>query len=133
MTTYNYNGKRYAADLDKLAIGQHQQFVVNGVVCVIYRHRLGYLTGYVLIDVALNADYEALFDVHGGVTYQGRLDEVVNVSGLSGYCIGFHADHANDWSPACREGIYRDYDYIHNELTSLARQYAAWRKQFVNV
>lgn len=128
-----YSEKRYSVDLDKLAIEQYQHFVVNGVDCVIYRHRLGYLTGYVVIDATLNANYEELFDVHGGITYQGPLDKVVNIPEVNGHCIGFHADHANDWSPSCREGIYRDYDYIHNELTSLARQYAAWKKQFVNV
>lgn len=118
--------------------------------CFIYRHpRYGHLCGYVDIPAThplFGIDYRSnIFDmiignleVHGGITFTGRLENPYNINELPDYfddlhdwLIGFDCNHAEDYAPfkPCDEGEvielkqeYRTARYVADECRKLAKQ-----------
>lgn len=118
--------------------------------CYIYRHpRYGHLCGYVDIPAdhpLFGIDYRNnIFDmiignleVHGGITFSGRLENFYNNKELPRYLdelhdwlIGFDCNHVNDYAPFRPyddsmiigfDREYRDADYVAAECKKLAKQ-----------
>jgi hypothetical protein len=103
--------------------------------CLIVRNNLGNLCGYVGISKShpmFEKDYDSI-DVtcHGGLTYASKcyhnICHVVSENEDDNiWWLGFDCAHYNDLSPHLkmfnREGIYRDFNYVENECTNLAKQ-----------
>jgi hypothetical protein len=62
---------------------------------------------------------EAIIDVHGGITFSGRL---TGVAAVSGHLFGFDTAHCDD-DPKYG-GTYKDEDYVAAECERLAAQLA---------
>lgn len=118
--------------------------------CYIYRHpRMGHLCGYVDIPAThplFGIDYRNnIFDmiignleVHGGITFTGRLENFYNNKELPDYLdelhdwlIGFDCNHAEDYAPfrPYDESMviefdreYRTMGYVVDECRKLAKQ-----------
>lgn len=118
--------------------------------CYIYRHpRMGHLCGYVDIPAdhpLFGIDYRnTIFnmvignlEVHGGITFTGRLENLYNNKELPRYLdelhdwlIGFDCNHAEDYAPLsyCKpygeldvKREYRDAGYVAAECKKLAKQ-----------
>lgn len=104
----------------------HLELTINNFSCVIIRHRMGHLCGYVLVprDHPLFA-YAPYLDsdlsIHGGITYNRETRE--------GRWLGFDCAHSGDMVPSRNppilwdtSGVYRGIPYITSELTSLTKQ-----------
>lgn len=129
--------------------------------CYIYRHpRMGHLCGYVDIPAdhpLFGIDYRNnIFDmvignleVHGGITFTGRLENFYNNKELPSYLdelhdwlIGFDCNHVNDYAPfrpyddsmlIAFDREYRDADYVANECKKLAKQLKALENKELSV
>lgn len=114
--------------------GDKKDFVYKDYKCHIIRHKtFGNLCGY--IDIPLEHKlYDVHYDdidvyVHGGLTYNG-----IGIDGIpSAYVIGFDCAHYGDLSPYLEmrfpewlrvdsNDIYRDMDYVENELKNAVDQ-----------
>jgi len=107
-------------------------------------HELGFLCGYVSIDKDSplhNKNYyyinpkgieEDINDikVHGGLTFAGKIEELNNE-----YSLGFDCAHSgdkmlNDKFPS--EGVYRDENFVLNEIKELIEQIISIEKKYTN-
>lgn len=104
--------------------------------CMILRNNTGALCGYVGIPPQ-SKKYEEFLSVHGGITfykidYQESFDSPDYNDLKSCDIYGFDCSHAGDYCPKSAEmypeiffmcdGIYRNYEYVKNEVASLAEQ-----------
>lgn len=122
--------------------------------CYIYRHpKYGHLCGYVDIPAdhpLFGIDYRSnIFDmvignleVHGGITFSGRLENHYNLDDLHDWLIGFDCNHVNDYAPfrPCDESEvielkqeYRDAGYVAAECKRLAKQIKALKNKELSV
>ena len=89
---------------------------VTGLKCLILRHELGHLCGYVQSDLT---DIDS-FDVHGGITFRGRFQYA------AGLWLGFDCAHAGDLIPElsvrANDAIYRTLEYVTRQVEKLALQ-----------
>lgn len=111
------------------------EFIHCGLRCLILRGPMGSLNGYVELPESSSACgmdlcWDGPFEVHGGVTYHGRLDQIGQKDTY--VVVGFDTAHAGDLSPALDrrgwsvgEGVYRNLEFVTNETKSLAEQVAA--------
>jgi hypothetical protein len=109
--------------------------------CVILRMpQIGHLCGYVGVPpdhTVYGEDYETVcirVDVHGGITFGGPTLAVVDPTQEEVYkyyyWYGFDCGHAWDICPGMHRylagirttDVYRDFDYVRAEVTSLAKQ-----------
>ena len=121
-------------DIDRLIEeeGDHERFEYRGLRCYIVRNPvLGFLMGYVeqLYFVDCDDAFEKL-DVHGGVTFIGRIGEThypVEQREKNVRVIGFDCGHIYDYIPKIedRDAVYRDMRYVENECKRLADQLLA--------
>lgn len=94
--------------------------IIKGYKCAIKRnHSAGHLNGYITVSpnhVLLKEDlqWSSALEVHGGITYQ------------NGNTIGFDCGHSMDYSPLSSyndsDAVYRNVEFVINELNSLAEQ-----------
>lgn len=109
--------------------------------CIVYRTEMGTLNGYV--GIALGnvlhgvTDDSAVFgkvNVHGGLTFSGQFTkEHIPVEDESIWWFGFDCAHAYDVIPALYtmrpslrniSAVYRDADFVSEQVRSLASQIA---------
>lgn len=94
----------------------------DGQECLILRHNLmNHLCGYVRADKLIDYNPSDLIEivVHGGVTFSGTLPN------YEGWWIGFDCAHHNDFIPnnsQYNSGIYRNIEYVKNEVECMAYQ-----------
>lgn len=102
--------------------GDKKQFMYKSHDCLIKRNGFGCLCGYVCIDSTnlpldcINNVYDNI-NVHGGLTFGGFID-------CKKY-LGFDCAHLGDLIPKAPyfdKGVYRDMDYVENEIKSLVDQ-----------
>ena len=88
-----------------------------------------------LVKDDAKCNIELALDVHGGVTFSNFIHKLrpfraFAVENL--WAFGFDCGHANDFSPGMptsrQEGTYRTWDYVHTEVTGLAKQLAGVTK-----
>lgn len=114
----------------------------SGYDCLIVRNRLGGLCGYVGVPPE-HGQYEKHFEeadideqVHGGLSFSKFCDpaepkengicHVGEVANEKVWWFGFDCGHCNDLRPkdhhmlGLAEVVYRDFDYVKNEVTQLA-------------
>ena len=112
---------RFLEDLSKVGFNDWYEKEINNSECIIRRTPSGWLCGYVKVSSDNNPiviDFDKLY-VHGGITFEGTLDYL----DVDGYWIGFDCAHAGDWSPMLDVyGVYRDAEYVENELLKLTVQ-----------
>lgn len=114
----------------------------TGLECLIKRNpELLHLCGYVKIDPT-NALYGKKYtgeslNVHGSVTWQGKLEADKDAA----YYIGFDCGHFNDYVPGManfhvqsglhpdRWGIYRDIEFVKAECAILAAQVISYKQK----
>ena len=109
----------------------------SGLTCAIQRNGYGTWCGYVWVDHhplrsgSLDRGEPVWLDVHGGVTWHGRM--TVPEAGLDGVAVGFDCNHAYDLAPRyaqeegfMRRGTYRTMEFAIGETRSLAQQIAAY-------
>ena len=98
--------------------------------CIISRHHLGHLCGYVITNKRLDDIIAYTLNVHGGITF----NSMVFHGGINKYAVGFdcasHGDYIHfihyvdgkynvlPWE----EYTYRDIEYVTNELQRLTEQ-----------
>ena len=96
----------------------------TNLACHIVRGPVGALCGYVGVPEGhpmFNVPYENVdVDVHGGLTYSRLRDD-----GL--WWLGFDCAHYDDIAPGMmqfglRDGTYKDFEYVKQEVTSLVAQ-----------
>lgn len=106
----------------------HLLFEAQGYTCEIRRHpNFGTLNGYIYIPLdhllAQSKTPEDELHVHGGITYWDERD--------GSFVVGFDCAHAGDFIPEwinkhpAPEGstdVYRDVEFVTNELENLAKQ-----------
>lgn len=105
--------------------------------CLLLRQETGHLCGYISIPWGhpLNPDaglpcFDLGLDVHGGITYSERRapDDPIEAEGTDRWhWFGFDCNHLNDYAPGelisrDRYKVYRDVDYVQNEVLKLATQ-----------
>lgn len=98
---------------------------INGFECEITEVTWsGHLNGYVKIPEDhpfYNEDYDNIpVTVHGGLTYADKHDD-------GSFWVGFDCAHYGDLlpkSPIRTGGVFRDKEYVLNELKSLTKQIA---------
>lgn len=98
---------------------------IEGYLLVIFiddSHYCGYVgipKDHILGELCYGADTFPSLQVHGGVTYSGKLKEELNPQGL--HCIGFDCAH---WGDKTRysDGEFRDLSYARDEVISLFKQ-----------
>lgn len=114
----------------------------TGLDCLIVRGPMGALCGYVGVPVGhpfFEQDYSELnITVHGSLTFadacQPEVDEARGVchpaeaaANDTVWWLGFDCAHHNDLSPGCTyvfdDSIYRDFDFVVEQVTSLAGQF----------
>jgi hypothetical protein len=107
-------------------------FIYSGLICKIQRAgELLHLCGYVYIPEGhplFGKGYDEIdIDVHGGLTFSERVGKY--------WLIGFDCAHMGDIVPymyfknlMINQGEYRDWDYVDNELKSMAWEVAAIEK-----
>lgn len=116
--------------LEKIKLEPNSQiFEYKGLVCEIKRHQtLGHLCGYVYVpeDHPSFGGESENYSVHGGIT-ASFLDS-------KEWVFGFDCAHAGDLAPGMimmknlgldifsNEDVYRDWEYVTNEVKSLADQ-----------
>lgn len=103
-----------------------KDFQHDGYHCLIFEMPvMRHLCGYVEIPkdhVCSGKEYDAIdFNVHGGLTFGGTLED------LDGYFLGFDCAHYGDLVPgmAYQTGVYRDEDFVTEELKKLVGQLKA--------
>lgn len=107
----------------------HDIFVAFGIIGQVLRHpKFLNLNGYIYLSSShpwYKKHYDEIdVEVHGGLTY-GELDRETNY-----WCIGFDTNHSGDLSSInflMSSGepfgsTYRDWNYVKNEVESLAYQ-----------
>lgn len=106
------------------------EFIHCGLRCTILRAPMLNLNGYVELPESSSAwgkdfCWDETFEVYGGVTYHGRLDQI-GQEGDTYMVVGFDTAHAWDLSPRYpKEGdVYRNLEYVINQTKSLAEQVA---------
>ena len=110
----------------------------TGYHCVIKRHpQMGFLLGYVrvprshpLYGKSYYARKAARLNAHGGLTFSDKLHRPTG--GLHrGWWLGFDCGHYGDLMPVSplidhslilRDGVYRDFAYVTEEVRNLATQ-----------
>ena len=123
----------------------------TGLVCLIRRNYSGVWCGYVIVppghpifarspasddDVYhddLTTGCPVWLDVHGGVTFDGRLE--CKAAGVRGHAVGFDCAHSRDVVPLYAgdyyfggaSGEYRTADFAVEQVTSLAKQIAEYQ------
>ena len=113
--------------IDKLKTEpNHDIFISFGMICEIFRHpEMGHLCGYVYTPPQhpwFEKDYDYIdVSVHGGLTH-AVLDDGM-------WRLGFDAAHYGDAVPRMvlalnfpDDGEYRDWEYVRQEVDSLAYQ-----------
>ena len=104
----------------------------KGYILFVYRHsNLGHLCGYVQIKTSGN-NYDKLpYHVHGGLTYCEPYNEIWKEAKKvfdpnGGDIIGFDCAHLGDIVPfqlhIIKEGTYKNYIFVLNELENLVDQ-----------
>jgi len=108
-----------------------ENFVYKGYDCRIRRIKDKlHLCGYVRIN---NEDMEKVntdeLIIHGGITFSKYANNVpLYEFPFSGYWIGFDCMHAGDLIPRdmdmidCSNEVYRNFEYVRNELKKLVNQ-----------
>lgn len=123
---------------------------VEGYHIVVYRSQLGNLNGYVgvkrdhpLYGLPMNNKKLACLSVHGGVTFAGKIDWDSSFKNKYWY-IGFDTAHYMDLVPSMykmnremgfppmADGVYRDMQYVSNEVNLLASQIRIIKKRNPN-
>ena len=106
------------------------EFIHCGLRCTILRGPMLNLNGYVELPESSNVwgldhTWDEPFEVHGGVTYHGRLDQIGQKDTY--VVVGFDTAHAWDLSPKRpnKGDVYRNLEYVTNQTKSLAEQVAA--------
>ena len=115
------------------------EFEHAGLPCLLKRHRsAGSWCGYVHVppyNPALRDAYDEegyaywAFDVHGGVTFDGKME----MHGSELFVIGFDLNHSHDGAPGDLrwetrlKGEYRTFEYAEAEVRSLAEQIAGYK------
>lgn len=107
----------------------------SGLTCAIQRNWFGAWCGYVWVDHhplrsgSLDRGEPVWLDVHGGVTWHGRM--TVPEASLDGVAVGFDCNHAYDLAPTIEQerwglhrGTYRTMEFAVAETRSLAGQIA---------
>lgn len=112
----------------------------TGLDCLIHRGPHGALCGYVGVPKSheyFEVDYEKVdVDVHGGLTFSDKCSpsetpehgicHTGDIANETVWWLGFDCAHSEDSTP--KSGIpfehdaYKDFDYVKNEVTSLASQ-----------
>lgn len=108
----------------------------TGYRCVMVRAPLGYWLGYVELEPGHplygEGELDGLLSVHGGITYNECRHPDWHKG--SSYTIGFDCMHAFDhapgkirsggkeWSVPNIAGVYRNYQYVRDEIRELCRQ-----------
>lgn len=102
-----------------------KDFIYKGHACRVLRMiPCGYLCGYVGITKAsplYGVDYCELYEdvsIHGGLTYSGKMSD------SDKWWFGFDCAHYGDRLPLYSDGtgVYRDMDYVKNEVENLVEQ-----------
>ena len=118
----------------------HDIFVAFGIMGQVLRHpKFLNLNGYIYLPPS-HPWYKKHYDeidaeVHGGLTY-GELDKETNY-----WCIGFDTNHSGDLfyinflmsSSELFDLTYRDWNYVKNEVKSLAYQASLVGSQDLNL
>jgi hypothetical protein len=124
----------------------------TGLPCLIVRNGMGALCGYVGVPAghpAHGKGYDDLLDieVHGGLTFAAECSQANEATSVCHvpdpgepddvWWLGFDCAHLGDQTPASelgldialfgRPSVYRDYEYVTNEVTNLAAQLKALR------
>lgn len=101
---------------------------VSGLNMMVVRSESGYLCGYVEVPKSnyLHGVKDELMNVHGGITFCGRLHEFFNVSEDS-WWFGFHAGHCTDIIPSNPVRVfwdseYRNFKYMKENCEKLGEQ-----------
>lgn len=107
--------------------GRRIRFERSGLRCFLIERNLGtgrFWCGYVEIpDGFPEVDAEMVLDVHGGITFGGKIEDVE--------CLGFDCHHAGDATLggdpefAHPGDVYRDQDFVIAECERLATQMLA--------
>ncbi len=121
----------------------------TGYPCLIVRNNGGALCGYVGVTEghpAYNKDYNSVdVEVHGGLTFSDFCHKGAEETGIchkvdnevKTYWLGFDCAHYQDVCPAYaasskklgfnsfREGTYKDFGFVTNQVRKLARQLKA--------
>ena len=142
MKTYTtYDRSKWS--IKNVAVGEPDKAVwtdeKTGYVCMIHRNSGGALCGYVAVEPGhpwFEKDYDDVpADAHGGLTFASHCQK--NATEENGIChvpepgkpdnvwwLGFDCAHRGDLCPAYewRDGTYRDFNYVKNEVENLARQ-----------
>lgn len=108
----------FEKDLEKVGMPGQKSLEVDGFNALIRRVPMGYLCGYVEVPEGLAVDTDHV-NCHGGVTFD---QSGVDGFPTAGRYIGFDCAHACDWTPWYRYGIYRDYEYVVEEIKGLVQQ-----------
>jgi hypothetical protein len=107
------------------------EFTHCGLRCTILRGPVGSLNGYVELPESssawgLDCTWDGPFEVHGGVTYHGRLDQIGQKDTY--VVVGFDTAHAWDLPPKLNwpssGGTYKNLEFVTNQTKSLAEQVA---------
>lgn len=101
----------------------------SGRPCLMLRNNYWVWCGYALADDETVADSRVTYnlDVHGGVTFAGRISE-------AGWWIGFDCGHWMDRVPTMpgsfrHDTVYRDVAYVRDQVEKLAAQLDCARPQ----
>lgn len=101
---------------------------ITNLNMMVIRSDSGYLCGYVEVPKKnyLHGSRDELMQVHGGVTFCGRLHEFFNVSDDS-WWFGFHAGHCTDVIPSnpvrvFLDSKYRNISYMKSQCEKLGEQ-----------
>jgi hypothetical protein len=111
-----------------IEVGEIQEFPY-----VIFKHdTMGHLCGYLAVYKTHPwYDKDELYDVdvHGGITYTARVEDVDLPSKdiKDHYWVGFDCAHYNDFIPGSSMTyisgeVFRNRDFVYNELVELAKQ-----------
>lgn len=105
----------------------YEEFMMYGSYCKIIRNPLlKFLCGYVGVQkehplYGMDSDKASpLLDCHGEITYAGKMEEE------DYWFFGFDCAHSSDIIPMSSmqfvHQTYRDFDYVREHVTSLAKQ-----------
>jgi hypothetical protein len=113
---------------------------VDGFSCAMtYAHEFGHFCGYVdvpkdyKIASMKNARIQKHVNVHGGVSYVSDKFPTDAIGKASGMVIGFDCQHGCDrphpdskigktWEPGPFEAVFRDKEYVMNEIIGMVEQ-----------
>lgn len=104
--------------------GDRKDFTYKERECRVLRMPItGHLCGYVGVCTSsplYGIDYGSLdsVEVHGGLTYSGKMSD------SDKWWFGFDCAHYGDHLPLYSDGtgVYRDMDYVKNEVENLVEQ-----------